>query len=492
MIKIVVLGVDGLDLEFIKQWSNELPHLMSIQKQGIWGSLECIVPLTIPSAWVCTECGQNPGFHGVWDFTYRDEFSYNEVKVANPEITGRVDLLRTILPKKGQKVGIINVPVTWPPPKIPAGYAISGFIAPSPDHNFTYPDSLKEEVRKLVGDYITDVTKVDIGWGEGEVDKERLLRNIYKMDSQRFVLTKYLINEKNCDYVMTAIMGINRMFNLFYRCFDSKGERYNHDSCYENALHDYYIWIDKKIRKLRESFGKNVVLFIHSCYGSQKLNGRINLNEWLIKEGYMSILNYPMNLTSFKDVKVDWAKTKCWSIGYSGKLYLNMKGREPKGIIDPKDYDKLLDELTSKLKDIPDKAGAHLNTQVWIRDDLYFGPYTKFAPDLFVNFDEGRLGSSELVGHTQEKIYSFDNANYPDDVAHNLRGYFAVSGPCIPKEGEIKGISLRNVAPTVLDILGLPIPENMEGPSILSIVGKRVVTSKEEEIVSSRLEALGY
>lgn len=491
MARLVVLGIDGLDPRCLNQWSDGLPNLMKMHKEGVWGSPKCTVPLTIPQVWTCAQSGRSPGAHGAWDFTFRDDFSYGETKMVNPEVARRVDLLQTILPRRGQRVGIVSVPVTWPPPKIPVGYAISGFMTPSLDCSFTYPDSLKDEVCKLVGEYIIDVNESSIG---REVDTECVLERIYDMDSQRFLLTKYFVNEKSCDYVMTVIMGINRMLNLFYRCFGSKGKPYGSDPYHKNALYDYYVWIDKNIGDLYESLPEDVVLFIHSGYGIQKLAGRVNVNEWLIKEGYMTVLDYPTKLTPFKNTKVDWSKTKCWSIGYSGKLYLNMKRREPQGIVDPKDYDKLLDELTAKLKDIPDKAGSHLNTQVWKRDDIYFGPYAKQGPDLFVNFGEGKLGTGELLGHGQGKIYSFDTAERSSDVARGLYGYFVIAGPGIPAEGEVKEVSLLNVAPTALDVLGLPISKNMERPSILSMVRKEgTVHSKEDgKVVRSRLELLGY
>lgn len=492
MAKVVLLGLDGFSPEFVRRWSNELPNLMKMQEKGIWGSLESLVPPASPQAWISAQCGRNPAAYGFWDFAYRDEFSYDKTKVVNSEVTRRVDLLYTILPKMGQRVGVINVPVTWPPPKIPAGYAVSGFMTPNLDSGFTYPDSLKDEVYKWVGDYVIDVIEADIDCDK--IDKERVLKKIYDMDSQRFLLTKYFINEKNCDYVMTVVMGSSRMLNLFYCCFDSKGKRCDSDPCYKEALHDYYVWIDKNVGELCENSPKDVVLFAHSGYSVQKLEGRINLNEWLIKEGYMNLLEYPTKLTPFKDVKVDWSKTKCWSAGYSGQLYLNMRGREPQGIIEATDYDKLLDELAARLKDIPDKTGSRLNTQVWKRDDLYFGPYIKYGPDLFVSFGEGRLGTSKLLGHGRGKIYSIDTAKGSANVAHGLYGYFVVAGPGIPGEGELKGVSLLNVAPTVLDVLGLPIPKNMERPSILSMVKKDVTPSPEEtkNKVVSRLEFLGY
>ncbi|MFQ6066333.1 MAG: hypothetical protein ACE5K3_03525 [bacterium] len=142
------------------------------------GRLESTVPLTIPQVWICAQCGRNPGAYGFWDFTYRDDFSYLETKAVNPEVTRRVDLLYTILPKLMQKVAVIGVPFTWPPPKIPGGYAISGFTAPTLGHSFTYPDSLKEEVYKLVGDYIINANKTQVDCGR--IDNERMLKNIYE------------------------------------------------------------------------------------------------------------------------------------------------------------------------------------------------------------------------------------------------------------------------------------------------------------------------
>lgn len=492
MAKIVVLGLDGFSPDFVRRWSNELPNLIKMQKRGIWGVLESTVPPTLPQVWISAQCGRNPGTYGVWDFTYRDDFSYGEKRVVSSEVTRRVDLMYTILPKKMQRVAMINVPVTWPPPKISAGYAISGLMIPDFNLGFTYPDSLKNEVDELIGEYIIDITEADVGGKE--INRDRVLKKIYQMDLQRFILTRYFVNEKNCDCVMTAVMGCTRMLNLFYRGFDSQNRQYSSDSHYEGTLHDYYLWIDRNIGELFEELSKEIVLFIYSGYSAQKLQGRINLNEWLINEGYMNLVDQPQKLTLFRDVKVDWSRTKCWSTGYTGKLYLNMKGREPQGTVDPKDYDKFLDELTAKLKDIPDKVGRPLNTRVWKCDDICFGPYVNYGPDLLVNFDEGRLGTSDLLGHNQGEIYSFDTAKDSHDVAYGLYGYFVITGPGIPEGKELKGVSLLNIAPTVLDILGIPIPRNMERSSILSMVKKDVIPSPEgpEKKVVSRLQFLGY
>jgi len=503
--KIVVLGLNGFNPKLAEQWSNELPNLIKIQKEGIWGDLESMVPFTIPQIWISALCGKNSGFYGIWDFTYRDDFSYNETKLVNSKvIQARTSPLYEVLPRLEQKIAVISIPVIWPCPRIPGGYAVCEFMNSSADCNFsTFPSSLKNEICELTGTYVKNATgtNIDINYNKNKIDdKEGVLKNIYDIDSQRLTLTKYFINEKNCDCVIVNLTGIENVLDLFYCCFDSKGKSYESESYHKDFLHEYYVWFDKKLGEIYESLHGDVVLLVYSGYTAQKLNGRINLNEWLIKEGYMTLFEYPGEISSFKDVKVDWSRTKCWSIGYNGKLYLNIKGREPQGIVDPKDYDKLLGELESKLEDISDKVGNHLNVEIFQRDDIYFGPYTKYGPDIFVNFNEGRLGTSELIGHTRGEIYSFDVIKNGGNTAHSLYGYFAMAGPGIPTYGGLKGVSLLSLTPTVLDILGLPVPKNLEGLSILDVIKFVIKIKKEEKIYSektkktirSRLEMLGY
>ncbi len=148
-----------------------------------------------------------------------------------------------------------------------------------------------------------------------------------------------------------------------------------------------------------------------------------------------------------------------------------------------------LDGLAAKIKEIPRKDGQKLNTQVFEREDIYFGPFVKDGPDLFISFDNYYWNVSELVGYGKENLYS-----HGPDAEHGVHGYFCIAGARIPARGEIKGFSILNVAPTILDIMRLSISKNMEKPSMLTIVKKRGTAYSEEatKTVRSRLEALGY
>jgi len=145
MSKVVVLGLDGFNPELVKGWLDDLPNLKKLQQEGIWGKMESSVPPIAPQTWTCAQSSRNPGVFGFWDFSYRDDFSYGQPKSIDCSVRDkRVNCLHKILPMIGQKVAIINVPLSWPPPRIPGGYSISSYMTPSLDRGFTWPESPRD------------------------------------------------------------------------------------------------------------------------------------------------------------------------------------------------------------------------------------------------------------------------------------------------------------------------------------------------------------
>jgi len=493
MRKIVVLGIDGFDPELVHRWINEMPNLKKMQEKGLWGAMKSTVPPTAACAWTCVQCGRNPGSYGFWDYTYRDHFSYGEPKLASSVVKDeRVDCLHKILPKLAQRVALINVPASWPPSRIPAGYCIASSMTASLDRGSTWPESLKDEIHNLVGEYITDIFETDAA--HDKMDKDTALKRIYDMDAQRFTLLKHFIHQKKCDYTFAVATGLDAASRLFYRYSDEKHRRYDPDSRYKNVFREYYTWIDKNIGDIWKSLDNNTTLFIHSAYGTQRLDGQINLNEWLVQEGYISLDEYPSEPTAFKDLKVNWAQTKAWATGYTGQIYINLRGREVQGAVEPDHYDELLDELTARIRHIPDEHGKALNTQVFRREDIHFGNYAQYGPDMFINFDECRWKTSEMVGYGKGKIHSHDTPYGVDDAGNGMYGYFCITGPRVPTKGKMEEVSVLNSAPTVLDVLALGIPEDMECPSLLNMIkeDKAPIAHDRGEKVQSRLSALGY
>jgi predicted AlkP superfamily phosphohydrolase/phosphomutase len=193
--KVVVIGLDGLNPDLVYQWKDELPTLSRFMDQGIYGKIKSTIPPITPQAWSCVLCGKNPGHFGFWDFTFRNEYCYGQPELVSSRVRDtRVDTIYKILAEHGKRAAIINVPVTYPPPEIPNGYSISSFLTPNIDKQFTYPASLKDEIQKMIGDYIIDASTSDMNFRQ--MNKEDVMKRIYDMDTQRFALTKYFIEAK--------------------------------------------------------------------------------------------------------------------------------------------------------------------------------------------------------------------------------------------------------------------------------------------------------
>lgn len=485
--KVVMIGLDGLNPDLVYQWKGELPNLSKLMEEGIHGNIKSTVPPITPQAWSCILTGKNPGHFGYWDFTYRDDYSYGQSELVNSRVRDeRVDTIYEILSGYNKKVAIINVPVTYPPPEIPGGYSISSFMIPNLNKQFTHPASLKKKIEKIIGQYIIDASTSDMNFRQ--MDKEVVLKRIYDMDKQRFELTKYFIKEKKCDFVFTVIMGTDRMPHLFYRYFDKNHRRYTPHPKYESALKNHYKFCDESIGEILNLVDDNTAMIVTSDHSVQRLDGRINLNEWLIKEGYMKLRKRPERPTSLMQVDIDWSQTKAWATGFTGQLYLNVKGRESQGIVDSQDYERLLGELAEKLKAIIDEKGESLDTKVYRRKDIHSGEYAKFGPDLFVYFDNCYWNISELIGY--DSIYSYDTPKGPDDGGHGPFGFFAMAGKGVPKRGKVSDADLLDIAPTVLHLFGVTIPQDMEGKVLTK--KERVYSKEDEDEIRERLSRLGY
>jgi predicted AlkP superfamily phosphohydrolase/phosphomutase len=163
-------------------------------------------------------------------------------------------------------------------------------------------------------------------------------------------------------------------------------------------------------------------------------------------------------------LKIDWSKTKAWGDGgYYSRIFLNVRGREPQGIVDLADYENLRSELAKKIEAIPGPDGNSIGTKVLRPEELY-----KFrngiAPDLMAYFGNLAWRSAGTVGRSS--IYTFENDTGPDDANHGQYGIFIVRPTGSRASEKLAGLEIQDVAPTILRILDVPIPGDMEGKVI--------------------------
>src|SRR5262249_2246594 len=139
-------------------------------------------------------------------------------------------------------------------------------------------------------------------------------------------------------------------------------------------------------------------VFVVSDHGAKKMDGGICFNEWLIRRGYLTLETYPDRLTPIDKVAIDWSRTKAWGDGgYYGRLFLNVKGREPRGIVDPADYEKVRSDLIAEIEAIEDPDGRNIGSRAHRPEELY-RECRGVPPDLIVYFGDLTWRSVGAVG----------------------------------------------------------------------------------------------
>ena len=438
------------------KWIDELPNIKQLINNGVYGDLKSTIPpITVP-AWTSMMTSKDPGELGFYGFRNRSKYTYDDMSIATASVV-KDDILWSILSKAGKKVNIVGVPQTYPPKPV-NGNMVTCFLTPSTKSQYTYPHELRNEIEAHVGEYIIDVRDFRTE------DKDYLLKQIYEMTDKRFDVVKYLIKEKEWDFFMFVEMGTDRIHHGMWKYIDKDHIKYKPGSKYENSIKDYYKHIDKGIGEILNLLDDDTVVFVVSDHGAKRLDGGICVNEWLIKEGYLKLKEYPETVIPFNKAKVDWDNTLVWGEGgYYARIFMNVKNREPKGTIELSDYERVRDELIDKLKSIPNEKGENIGTRIFKPEDIY-RKCNGIPPDLIVYFGDLYWRSVGSIG--LKSIHTFENDTGPDDANHAQNGIFIMSDFENSHKGKLEGLDIIDIAPTVLDIFGMKIPSDMGGKVI--------------------------
>lgn len=458
--KLLIIGLDCADPELVFGWKDELPNLKKLIDNGAYGKLRSThPPITVP-AWAVMMSGKDPGQLGYYGFRNRKDYSYDAYGIANSNAV-KHDRAWDILSKAGKKIVLLGVPQTYPPKPI-NGCVVSGFLAPSTESNYTYPVPLKDEIEEVSNGYVIDVENFRTN------DKEALLGRIYEKTEKHFTVAKHLIKNKPWDFFMLVEMGVDRIHHGFWSYIDPTHHKYEAGNPFENSIKDYYKYCDKEIGELIALAPDDTIVMVVSDHGATKMDGGICFNEWLIKEGYLTLKEYPSEPTRIADLEIDWSKTMAWGEGgYYGRLFMNVKGREPEGIVAPEDYEKIRSELIEKIAAIEDPDGENIGSIAYRPEELYM-EVNGVAPDLITYFGDLAWRSVGTVG--LGTIHTFENDTGSDDANHNWDGIYILDqkgcefGNVEP--GEKEGLDIYDIAPTVMNLFGMKPIKNIRGKSL--------------------------
>lgn len=249
------------------------------------------------------------------------------------------------------------------------------------------------------------------------------------MTEQRFRLMEALLAEEHWDFAVFVEMGPDRLHHALWAHHDRSHPKHDPGSPYKDAIRNYYRFLDGRIGRLLEAIPGDTQVIVISDHGVQAARGGIAVNEWLIREGYLVLREYPPEPIPMRELiergLVDWGRTVAWGEGgYYGRIFLNVRGREPEGVVSPGEYDAVRRELAKKLAAMPGENGAPLGTRVLFPEETY-REVRGIPPDLIVYFGDLRWRSIGTVGRGE--LYWHENDSGPDDANHAPYGVFIAS-----------------------------------------------------------------
>ena len=459
--RVMVIGLDCAPPEHVfDEYAGDIPNLTKLKENGLWGPLESIVPpITVP-AWMCMMTSKDPGTLGIYGFRNRKDHTYDGLAFATSWAI-KEPTVWDILSEHGKDSIVMSVPPSYPPKEL-RGIQIGCFLTPNADADYAYPKEVKGEIEANVGEYIFDIRNFRTD------NTQYIIDEAYKMTEARFKTADYLLTNKPWDFFVMVEMGPDRLNHGIWSFIDPQHPRHQPDNPYRESLREYYRYLDSRIGDLLEKHADDdTTVLVVSDHGAKAMVGGVCFNEWLVKEGYLTFADeLPDEITPINKLRIEWSKTKAWGDGgYYGRLFLNVEGREPNGIIPRAEYDAARDEIAAKIEAMVDHEGRPMGNKALKPEEIYKS--TKgVVPDLIVIFGELRWRSVGSLGHGS--IHTFENDTGPDEANHAEKGIFIMNNAPGQTTGRKEGLHLWDVHSTILDLFDLPAASGALGKSVVS------------------------
>ena len=513
--KVAVIGLDSVAPTLVfGEASKDLPNLKALMDHGVWGPLKSTdPPITIP-AWTSMTTGKDPGELGFYGFRNRADYGYGGMITVN-ESHVEAPRVWDYLERVGASSILLGIPQTHPP-RAHMGMTVAGVPLPNLARPSTYPADLASEVMLAAGgEYLADVRDFR------NCDKDSLLSALYTMVDGRFRLARDFLVHKPWDFFMMVEIAPDRLHHGFWRYSNPDHRLYRPGNPYEGAIRDFYKYLDSCIGSLLALLEDDTTVIVVSDHGARNLVGGVCINEWLIRNEFLFLTKQTEGECALTPDLVDWTRTRAWGEGgYCGRIFLNVKGREPDGVVRPEDYERVRDELVEALNTMTGENEKPLANRV-LKPEAIYRACRNIPPDLMVYFDDLNRRSIGTVGHG--KVLQSGNETGLDDANHDPQGIFISARMWEVRKGAGKGrqiadASCLDITPTILHEFGLAVPEDLsgrvldldEGTSASEAIRPiqcstgddkgqpartrqvKGYTCEEEEIIKKRLMELGY
>jgi predicted AlkP superfamily phosphohydrolase/phosphomutase len=562
--RVLLIGLDGATLDLITPWAaaGDLPNLARLMRTGAWGRLRSTTPAMTFPAWSTMMTGVDPGRHGVFDFTRRPPGPRGRrraVEFVNATHRRFPSLWRR-LSRAGRTLVLLGLPATYPPEPI-SGVMIAGFDAPvatAIDASFVHPPQVYAELRRAVGEYrFADFQQQNIGpdW------HAQVLEKMQAALSDRTAVAGYLLTRKPWDCAMVLFGESDAVGHHFWIFHDPASPRFDAARARQlgGAIRAIYRQLDEAVGRLT-ALAPEATVIVLSDHGFGGTGATVlHLNRWLADEGYLKftagqdwlgrglraakglglrwlprrvqeqvfrrgggrLANRLESGARFRGI--DWARTRAFSeeVNTCPAIWLNVAGRDEAGVVPAGDYAALRAELIARLEAWRNPAtGERIVARAWRREELYHGPHVVDAPDILLELalengyaytclsSQGRAGPAVRTLTPAERVGAKGGSM---NGSHRPDGVLIMAGPGVRAAGEIAGAHLRDVAPTVLALLGEPVPADLDGRVLAGALCQppgqpaaddvslawapgpvQAYSPQEAAVVAERLRGLGY
>ena len=370
-------------------------------------------------------------------------------------------MTQMLLMNAGNELQLYVAPVNWKPD--------------SPPVPMSFPASFSGELFDKLGYYRT------LGWAEptwplneGRMDEQTFMDDSYKAFDDRAQVILNRIDSRKWDVLVGVIETPDRVQHMMWRLMDPKHPL--HDAAlaqkFGDSIERIYRRADQFIAEVLEHLEPGTQLMIVSDHGFHSWRKAVNLNTWLVQQGYMVVQGQQPGEKKLEDLfgggefweNVDWTRTRAYAMGL-GQVYFNLRGRESKGIVSPGAESKqLADELSAKLLTMTDpEDGSRIIRSVYKRDDIYSGEFIGNAAELQVGMEDGyRVSWQTTLGGSPAGIVYANTKKWSGD--HGGYDFATTAGVLITsKRINTDAPSIMDIAPTVLKYFGLPVPNYIDG-----------------------------
>ncbi len=561
-----IIGLDGATFDLIRPWAaaGKLPTFQKLLHEGVQADLTSVIPPVTPPAWTSFMTGMNPAKHGVFNFI--DYLPHDHSIRYTNAAHRQVQTVWKYLSDLGCRVGIVNVPMTYPPERV-EGYCISGLDTPDKEADFVHPAWLKAELEQAVGEIYLDPRH--LGYMTTDDKRDRVLETLAAIARRRTDMAAYLLRHHPVDVMMLVYTATDTVQHFFWGYMDPDAPLYHTAGAekYRDAVYDLYRLMDTNMATLLELLPEDCATVVVSDHGGGPVSPHVlHLNQFLAELGLLTYKHSSsgiagqlfQRLTSGLDEylrgalaphqkawlarrfpsirekweartsslgRIDWPRTQAYALevlSFPSEIWLNVAGRTPYGTVAPgAEYERVVAFLTSRLYDLRDEAGKPLIRRVYRKEDVYAGPYMERAPDLVLSWWDApgiqvRRSTPGAPHASLQHQAAAESTTATWNGTHRLHGMLLLHGPPFRRGVTLPQAHITDIAPTLLYLLGFPVPSEMDGTVLLEafrddLVASRPVqyqagcwagqpgasaelafTAQESARIRARLQGLGY